>query len=354
MTSTERAKSAPPNKISLFSTPNTEEEDQKLRDESSERQHTKSKSDKYNDTTSSNQSSLKTMSARSFGFIPPSQKLLQREQNKKIRRHKSFFGDDGLLGKKNTTIKRAESFHCNTFETPATKGDIDLFMRTKSVECLDQDILNPGGVKPQKRSKSMEFIKSKILRRPSKLLKNGSKEKVPKVVRNTEHLQINNEMRESPSSYYPYELSKKSQDHSVVSNEYSNFEKQKKTDDYDWRQDTPFWKNKNGRGRKETKSTISVNDDQPPSWSPPPPPNSHQKSTPIPSYIPMMGSPYPGLPLTQAVNTMYLPINSQFQSPPYPGILNSSYQEESLLEIKELGDHLGSYLLFKNFYKESK
>merc|ERR1719412_2084190 len=54
---------------------------------------------------------LDTVSAKSFGFIRPSQRLLEREQNKRLKRHKSFFNTDSLFGKKNSLIRRAESFH---------------------------------------------------------------------------------------------------------------------------------------------------------------------------------------------------------------------------------------------------
>merc|ERR1719225_2409690 len=63
------------------------------------------------DGTALGSGTLDTVSAKSFGFIRPSQRLLEREQNKRLKRHKSFFNTDSLFGKKNSLIRRAESFH---------------------------------------------------------------------------------------------------------------------------------------------------------------------------------------------------------------------------------------------------
>lgn len=43
---------------------------------------------------SSNCNTLETMSARSFGFIKPSQKIRDNDMASRIRRHKSFFNAD--------------------------------------------------------------------------------------------------------------------------------------------------------------------------------------------------------------------------------------------------------------------
>ena len=43
---------------------------------------------------SSNFNTLETMSARSFGFIKPSQKVRDNDMASRIRRHKSFFNAD--------------------------------------------------------------------------------------------------------------------------------------------------------------------------------------------------------------------------------------------------------------------
>ena len=133
---------------------------------------------------------LETVSAKSFGFIRPSQRLLEREQNKRIKRHKSFFNTDSLFGKKNSLIRRAESFHHGSSRAAGAEGGLhndyylmsgkyyskDAKERAKSVDRL----LSAGDTgaalgqpldKPLMKSKSMEFLKSKILRKPSKLQK---------------------------------------------------------------------------------------------------------------------------------------------------------------------------------------
>ena len=43
---------------------------------------------------SSNCNTLETMSARSFGFIKPSQKIRDNDMASRLRRHKSFFNAD--------------------------------------------------------------------------------------------------------------------------------------------------------------------------------------------------------------------------------------------------------------------
>ena len=55
---------------------------------------------------SSNCNTLETMSARSFGFIKPSQKIRDNDMASRLRRHKSFFNADtsssaSVIGKVN-------------------------------------------------------------------------------------------------------------------------------------------------------------------------------------------------------------------------------------------------------------
>ena len=47
-----------------------------------------------NNRDSSNCNTLETMSARSFGFIKPSQKVRDNDMASRLRRHKSFFNAD--------------------------------------------------------------------------------------------------------------------------------------------------------------------------------------------------------------------------------------------------------------------
>ena len=125
------------------------------------------------DPGESNQGTLETVSAKSFGFIRPSQRLLEREHNKRVKRHKSFFNADGLFGKKNSLIRRAESFHQGAgtgshndyYLMNAKYSSKDARERAKSVDRLlstGEDETADHFDRPIMKSKSMEFLKSKL------------------------------------------------------------------------------------------------------------------------------------------------------------------------------------------------
>ena len=369
------------------------------------------------ETGESNQGTLETVSAKSFGFIRPSQRLLEREHNKRLKRHKSFFNTDSLFGKKNSLIRRAESFHHGSgSRTAASQSDYclmngkyyskDAKNRAKSVDrllsagdetCEDLD-------RPLIKSKSMEFLKSKILRKPSKLQKKSVQHesfttfqsmfelhKTPHYSPGSAHTHTagpgsHGSRSRSHSRLYPdwtlanssllpsSEFSKQDVRHSQSSSKLcettqkyllpptSYNGRHVGSQNYDWRQDTPFW-NYSRQKRKENVINWGLVD-PPPTWVPPPPQShvhqhhttqnysklpgrkSRESLSPVPHQIGLSSNKiYPssssssGLVLNQAVNHMYLPSVSPV-SPHYHGTRspNTSMASSSMLEITELED----------------
>ena len=344
---------------------------------------------------------LETVSAKSFGFIRPSQRLLEREQNKRIKRHKSFFNTDSLFGKKNSLIRRAESFHHGGSRAAGAEGGLhndyylmsgkyyskDAKERAKSVDRLltagDTALGHPLD-KPLMKSKSMEFLKSKILRKPSKLQKKTRGENPGPVSNAGTFLgQSMFELHKTPHySPAPAPARPRSQTRGfpdwhpanssgLPSSEFSkqdvrHAQSQPKlcettqkypqqqpptfynsrhvgSQNYDWRQDTPFW-NYSRQKRKENVLNWGLADTgPPPTWVPPPPgpgPGvaSGRKSRESLSPGPYSGSSQILLPvpvLHQAVNCMYLPGPGSLSPPPR---YSQDSMEDSLLEITELED----------------
>ena len=124
----ERPKSAPPEKYDNFLLNDEKSRSKYFSRELSDEEPISSETyvSKF-DAGESNHGTLETVSAKSFGFIRPSQKLLEREHNKRLKRHKSFFNTDSLFGKKNALIRRAESFHHSTTD-PAGSSPSDYFL----------------------------------------------------------------------------------------------------------------------------------------------------------------------------------------------------------------------------------
>ena len=357
---------------------------------------------------------LETVSAKSFGFIRPSQRLLEREQNKRIKRHKSFFNTDSLFGKKNSLIRRAESFHHggSRAEGGALHNDYYLMSgkfyskdakeRAKSVDRL----LSAGDTgaalgqpldKPLMKSKSMEFLKSKILRKPSKLQKKsgtpgrGGENSGPVSNAGTFLGQSMFELHKTPhyspapaparprsrtrgfpdwhpanSSGLPSsEFSKQDVRHTPSQPKLCETTQKHQypgpppptfyngrhvgSQNYDWRQDTPFW-NYSRQKRKENVLNWGLADTgPPPTWVPPPPVpgvasgrKSRESLSPGPGYS---GSGdrhsqilLPGPVLHQAVNCMYLPSPVPGSMSPRPQIFSHDSMEDSFLEITELED----------------
>lgn len=305
----ERPKSAPPEKlvVSQYGEEKGKEMIQ-LRDGSE------------GETSDTNGGTLETVSARSINFVRPSQRLLEREQHKRLKRHKSFFNTESLFTKKNSIVRRAESFH----QGPAQEregghgqgqGWLEARVRARSVD----RILGPGldtssSQGRLKKSKSMEFLKCKILRRPSK-----GRVCAPPVC------------SQSQSQTSPDCTTSGTQSVSPGIHTVHTLHTRKDSQHYDWRQDTPFWRNTGQRqDTSRSRSHYSpLSHTPPPTWSPPPPPSHHLAPT------------YPNMSLAQAVNSvylgegrMYLPVSSSCV-PVSPYMASSG---DSILEITELED----------------
>ena len=333
------------------------------------------------DAGESNHGTLESVSAKSFGFIRPSQRLLEREHNKRIKRHKSFFNTDSLFGKKNSLIRRAESFHHG-----AGPGDYYLMNgkyysrdprnRAKSVDrLLTAGDETPDDLdKPLLKSKSMEFLKTKILRKPSKLQKKPSRlSPGSETFLGQSMFELHKSPRDGvgvsshtgPGSSYQYQAWPRANSSVPASSEFSKqdvrlsrsssrLETSQHLPLHDWRQDTPFW-NHNRHKRKENVINWGLTD-PPPSWAPPPPggpPSHHSRisstsrksresmSPPPPPYHHHQSRPghvYPGggAVLHQAVNSMYLPTVTPSQH--FTTSLDQDSMEDSVLEITELED----------------
>jgi len=324
----------------------------------------------------SNQGTMETVSAKSFGFIRPSQRLLEREQNKRLKRHKSFFNADSLFGKKNSLIRRAESFHHGGSETNyhlmnAKNTSKDARERAKSVDRLLSagDNVADDMDKQMKKSKSMEFLRSKILRKPSKIHRKSPRLEADRPILGQSMFELHKTPNYSPNTHsnshgypdWPFAnsslfpsgaFSKQDVKHSLNSSKFCETTQRLPTYDssgqnYDWRQDTPFW-NYSRQGRKENMAGWGLPEDEPPKWVPPPPQQfvhrnndfvkPKRKSKDSFSYS-KIG--YPGLPLNQAVNSMYLPtpnLPPQYQEYKQTSSSPAMGMEDSMLEITELED----------------
>ena len=276
------------------------------------------------ETSDTGGGTLETVSAKSINFVRPSQRLLEREQHKRLKRHKSFFNADSLFSKKSSAVRRAESFHQGFTDYPlsGTKQAArdEARERAKSVDRL----LMPGEEDPLVgrliKSKSMEFLKSKILRRPSKASRKAPSPPPARLPDNPLLGRSMFELHRSPSRqtrpYPDWEAP------SVLPSAPREPRRREQPAQYDWRQDTPFWRGQESRSRSRLSETP------PPTWTPPPPQQYRPPALP-PSYpsmsVPSVGS---GLYLGES-RGMYLP--SSPAPPPYtPG--------DALLEITELED----------------
>ena len=176
--------------------------------------------------------------------------------------------------------------------------------------------------------RSMEFLKTKILRKPSKLQKKSVVRSETFLGQSMFELHRPHSGPKTRNQFQDWPLAKSS---APTSSQYCKQDVLLPSNPHhDWRQDTPFWNYSRGK-RKENVINWGLND-PPPSWAPPPP-SSHQRqsrdSTPM----------FPSVP-HQAVNSMYLPPtahNSSMYLPPttgYPTSIDS--MEGSMLEITEL------------------
>jgi len=364
---------------------------------------------------------LETMSARSFGFVRPgndprpanrssgdynnrSSASNHRSANgpaasrttahnseltTRIKRHKSFFNAESLRAKKNAILRRAESFHHDM--DPSHRGREGRAGRAKSVDRLLNEDSSPGA--SLKKSKSMEFLKSKLFRRQSTKARPTSPGVAGQLGRSMSELRSPSspsfyrdavghplrEMREriQRSDYHnpspsQVRISRSREQRNRNLDKYAE-QRRSHQELYDWRKDTPFW-NRGARqgGKKENARSWGLEESgAPPNWVPPSPgppawvpphpdyfnPNIFHKSKEINNSWEKMvggGAVYPGLHITQAVNTMYLPevnyevgsiyrpevesVESVYMSDESSFIYQQDYHERSVVEITELGD----------------
>ena len=357
-----RPKSAPPDKLDQlrremmgqFGSPQPSSAHRDFSDEETSETYNQSHGRGSYDGTALGSGTLDTVSAKSFGFIRPSQRLLEREQNKRLKRHKSFFNTDSLFGKKNSLIRRAESFHhglgagggySDYYPMSGKYYAKDAKERAKSVDrllCGDEE---PELDKPLVKSKSMEFLKSKILRKPSKLQKRSEKYRAGREAGLGQGLGQSMFELHSPSlpvfpapgpvhpaRYSPAPASARpavsgagagwpgAKSSGRPAPEFSKQDVRQGggpqpwpptshgtrvgSQGYDWRQDTPFWNHSRHRRKENVLNWgLGVSQDPPPSWVPPPPVSRPPAST-DPRLARDSLSP---LVVHQAVNCMYLP-----------------------------------------------
>ena len=296
------------------------------------------------ETSDTGGGTLETVSARSINFVRPSQRLLEREQHKRLKRHKSFFNAENLFSKKSSVVRRAESFHhgppdCRLSGAKHASREgarEEARERAKSVDRL----LLPGEEDPLVgrliKSKSMEFLKTKILRRPSKATaKKASSPPPPRLPEVSALLGRSMfELHRAPSQQqrpYPEWSGPNIFPGHMQERRRTEGRREEgvwrnvgppppKPQPYDWRQDTPFWRAEGREGRSRSHASATP----PPSWTPPPPQQYHALP---PSY-----------PVHQAVNSLYMGEQRMYlpaspAPPPY-----SSSPGPSLLEITELED----------------
>ena len=301
------------------------------------------------ETSDTGGGTLETVSAKSINFVRPSQRLLEREQHKRLKRHKSFFNTESLFSKKNSVVRRAESFHHGAADYRLSEAKPgareEARERAKSVDRLlpeDGDPLVGRLIK----SKSMEFLKSKILRRPSKASKKASTPPPPRLPEAAMLGRSMFELHRTPgigqhqTRPYPDWVGGPPLFPAAPVKERRRGEGRREDlwqpsgggpppaqqpKPYDWRQDTPFWRTENHSREGRSRSNHSAT--PPPTWTPPPPQQYHA-----------LPPTYPSVSIAQAVNSMYMGESRMYlPSSPAPPPYSSS-PGDSLLEITELED----------------
>ena len=302
----ERPKSAPPEKYSPPLLGGGEVRGVRLPDLSS------------GETSDTGAGTLETVSAKSINFVRPSQRLLEREQHKRLKRHKSFFSGESLFGKRPGMVRRAESFHQGGAGAREEARE-----RAKSVDRLqaEEDPLVGRLIK----SKSMEFLKTKILRRPSKATKKVEPHPVEpaNMLAGRSMFELHRAgARDRPQAdwppLYPAPGGRRDQYRAAA---------RPQPQPYDWRQDTPFWRAESREGRGSGGHRHSAT--PPPSWTPPPP--QQWRAAPLPPSYPSVLAQAVNSSLYQGEGRMYLPPSPA--PPPY-----SCSPGDALLEITELED----------------
>ncbi len=220
-------------------------------------------SDIYLSSANSSTNTMETISARSFGFVKPSPRQREKDFVNRLRRHKSFFAADtseekSMSGRVTDVLRRgagggggfggrglmrrAESFshHEDNLEHYRPK------IRGKSVERLDGGEGGGGrgrmGIKSLSKSKSMEFLKAKLLsRRPSSANKSGNG------IRISSQSPTPSALKSPTVDEWAAAAAADRRSDSPGSGGGRNWRRSSSSQDvYDWRQDTPFW-NKQGR-----------------------------------------------------------------------------------------------------------
>ena len=219
------------------------------------------------DQLCSNTNTLETMSARSFGFVRPSTQIRQKELAKRLRRHQSFLEPSTEASIKtpptkpvrHSAVRRSESFHHNhdmmmsNAEESRNSSAIFRFAisrpsseqsrtRGKSVERMldEKPETEASKLRPLHKSKSMEFLKAKLLSRK------GTPKLPPQQPQQQQQLQQPNSRLSSRSQSPSVNVNSHTQHWSNSEQMRGKMTAQQQRDYYDWRQDTPFW---NQRGR---------------------------------------------------------------------------------------------------------
>lgn len=241
------------------------------------------------DFMSSNTNTLETMSARSFGFVKPSPTQRENEFANRLRRHKSFFTPStnnregpklwmgpqnpmAIANRKGLLPRRSESFHhsrsLGEFDSnimsgprpyhPLEGSEGKKSMRGKSVDRF-KDSIGSTTTKPLSKSKSMEFLKAKLLSRKASTKRNSaspapsSSSGAPSQLLRSADWDLRSSSPNNRSGFFSPNLGPKSVSQwgfGMQESRHSPNERNGGSDDgqqdYDWRQDTPFW-NKKGR-----------------------------------------------------------------------------------------------------------
>lgn len=378
-------------------------------------------SDQY---LSTNNNTLETMSARSFGFVKPSPKQRESDFANRLRRHKSFFnaetsssghmyqqqsggqGSGGPKHRRGSLMRRAESFHHSrslgdfdqiingSHHTGASNTNLNhgaqnqqmnsnalehLRSRGKSVERLlassttgldsqqskqqhqqQQTQAHQSGNKPLSKSKSMEFLKAKLLsRKPSTKLQQSQPAQVPQTqeisapsppmmshwdlrsgspgrtgggvqttffssspTANQSAAQWGFQMDKRISNGDSSQGQAKSSSRSGMQGNSNNNNRrpesaaeQREREEYDWRQDTPFW-NKQGRWARPAPAKKSTEE-----------PWVNHQSPPMPAMAPTLPQAPQQMPMHhQQQQHHHLPTNRipgwpVGPSTQYPGVM---------------------------------
>ena len=176
-----------------------------------------------------NSNTLETMSAKSFGsFVRPGPRMREEDLNKRLQRHQSFFSPSDksprITARSNggQSVRRAESF--NYKSKPNTPDNFESFSRHDHGKRKSKSTLQ--------KSKSMEFLKAKLL--PRKATKSPDQQQCNN--NRSNGMAPRNHKQSTSCVHLVNPIQKSSSSKSVEAKA-----------DYDWRQDTPFWNKRGGK-----------------------------------------------------------------------------------------------------------